>query len=173
MQAVLSFQYRICADIVGYYISILITPLSHPHSHARKLNNHTAKPHATTVGKTALWVFFWYWWFVCVKEEKNYLLGPGGFIELSLRHETGVEVHVCTYGKGRLNMCPERPPFPASDAWGCRGTGAAEGACLVTLYSRHSTPPGDCCLSPTHSFLLSFVLLCSSLGNFSCDLRVT
>lgn len=41
---------------------------------------------------------------VCLFEERkeNYLLGPGWFIEPSLRHEIGVEVHVCIYGKGRL-----------------------------------------------------------------------
>lgn len=42
----------------GCFMCILIAPFSHSHPRARKLNNHTTKPHATTVGRRFLWVFF-------------------------------------------------------------------------------------------------------------------
>ena len=63
-KSVLSLQYRICADISGCYTSIVIAHLYTP---AKKLNNHTTKPHAITVGNRVFWVFLGV---DCLKKEK-------------------------------------------------------------------------------------------------------
>lgn len=86
LYSVLSLQYGMCGDIfrlLYMYFDSSFLPPSAPQT--KKLKNHTTKPHATTVGRRVLWVFFGV--VGLFEEKKNHSLESGWFLERSLMHE--------------------------------------------------------------------------------------
>lgn len=115
--------------------------------------------------------FFWCWWFIWRKKNKLLIRVWMVYRALSLAWNSNLCACVCL--QEERAVCQEQPAFPASDTLGWRGNRARKGECpvkarLVTQHTFQRLQP----LLPTHSFLLSFVLPCSSLGAFSCDLRI-
>lgn len=136
LDSVLSWQYGICGDVFRLFpvcFDSSFLPLSPPGQKTQQPHHKTTCNHSWK--KSPLGIF-WCWWSVW-RMKKNHSLESGWFLELSLRREIWADVHVCIYGKKRLQMCQEWPPAPASDTFSWRGQRARQRQCAGMPHSSH------------------------------------
>ena len=180
IQLVLSLKYRNCANISAYVHTYIHNTYMYFDSSSlppktKNLNNHTTVPHATTVGKRVLWVFF-----VgggLFEERKKFTCQGLNNFQSFLSGMKFELMCMCVF-MGRTGcMCakssklyPNHSQLQTPQAEESRGQEAvtSSDATCHKHTIQHLRP-----LLPAHSLLLSIVLLSSSFGVFSCCPRVT